>query len=82
MCPIPLCFPKTNGVSGMELEIHRLVEKADEPKTAKEQQGSLPVGGVPGTVRNMDTRDVAWWRGRGGLLHVCGRRSWPVCSIR
>lgn len=66
----------------MELEIHRLVEKADEPKTAKEHQGSLPVGGVPGTVRNMDTRDVAWWRGRGGLLHVCGRRSWPVCSIR
>ena len=36
MCPIPLCFPKTNRVSGMELEIHRLVEKAYEPKTAKE----------------------------------------------
>ena len=56
----------------MESEIHRLVEQANEPKTTEVHSGGSPGGGGPGAMKNMAKKDLAWWRGQGGLLHICG----------
>ena len=56
----------------MVSEIHRLVEQANEPKTTEVHLGGRPGGGGPGAMKNMAKKDLAWWRGRGGLLHVRG----------